>query len=120
MGWKMKILCHECNYQQEFLLGFGFNYMLSVFFGGKSRLSLTDFVKKEEQKTIIQLMDTPGVQVEGSEERLYRCSNCNELSNQYYYRIMFYGGEHEPNYTCSRCGHLLEILRVSEEKKFQY
>ena len=93
------------------------NYMVEyILYGEKSKLS--DFVKnKEEQKTIIKLMDYPGVQVEESDERLYRCSNCNELSNRYYYHIKFYGGKHEPIYTCSRCGHSLEMLRVSEEKQ---
>ncbi len=117
MGFTIKIVCEECDYNQALWLGTGFNYDSKlIFFGDRPMLSM--FIKdEEEQRLIAQLMDKPNVQIKGSERRAYRCIKCSKIYDKYYYCIKFDGGEYMPNYYCSDCTHQLEAMQVSVEKQ---
>lgn len=115
MGYTIKIECQECDYQQKFFVGEGFRYDPKyIFYGDKPRLS--NFIKdKEEQKLISKFMEYTNVQIGGSEERIYRCSKCNQLCDRYYYFIKFDGGKYTPNYKCTNCDYPLEMLKDIKE-----
>lgn len=111
MGSTVNFLCSKCGYHQRFFIGYGFNYDTKyIFYKGMPLFRM--MVKNPEERVRIRdiMYLHPNAKVLGSESRIYHCSYCRNLQENYCFEINYENEVYFPHYYCSRCETQMEPM----------
>lgn len=110
MGATINLSCDKCGYHQLFFVGFGFNHDATYIFY-ENMYNLRMMVKSPQERVHIRniMLSHPDAKVLKSECRIYHCPYCNNLQENYYFKINYENKEYCPHYYCSRCETELEL-----------
>jgi DNA-directed RNA polymerase subunit RPC12/RpoP len=101
MGYGFDIECESCNYSDSFQIGVGMMY---------GRLeNVIDCVPSSLRAKVLEILREHDVTCRDYGHKLYVCSHCNALSDQFYLRIEYDESEtFEISFECRKCKAPLE------------
>ena len=130
MGHTFGVKCEKCTYSFEATVGHG---MLGCGFLETNPNTCKPYFYEyfENDKIIndIHLILRTGQNVREDEDTYlerkawrghgsaqYYCSECGRLYNRYYFRLIFTGGEYDPEYFCEECGTQLILIDLENSE----
>jgi len=113
MGRAFGVLCLNCDYSKESLLGVG-----GLYFSLENVISNLHHTKRKAINDILNnhdVVEVPfGVNPEYS-AKIYRCSKCEGLSSRFYVKIEYDDNQiYETTFKCTKCRTVLEMLDENE------
>jgi DNA-directed RNA polymerase subunit RPC12/RpoP len=112
MGTGISIICQNCGYEKDFMLGIGMMYssLEKVIDLSPHRKKILDILQNHIVIKDEFRWDNPFY-----EHRLYRCSSCNQLHERFYVKIEYDDKKvYETKFKCPKCKN--ELKAVEDEK----